>query len=157
MADEIYVVAGGNHVTLLLPRAESGGSVDVIEVLAQPGGGPPPHSHEFGEWFRVVEGELTMEEERDGTVVSTRVLRAGESMWIEPWKVHGTLNLSDAPTRFLVVGQPGEMTGYFAEAGVRVPDDSRRPITSLPGPRSWLRSRRAGYQVLDGATRSSMT
>jgi hypothetical protein len=67
----VYVVAGGNHVTVLLRRDETEGALDVIEVLAQPGGGPPPHSHAFGEWFRVLDGELTLCEDRGGTVVCT--------------------------------------------------------------------------------------
>jgi hypothetical protein len=37
----IYAVAGGNHVTLELARGQTGGSLDVIEVLAQPGGVRP--------------------------------------------------------------------------------------------------------------------
>lgn len=47
----VYEVAGGNHVTILLDRDETQTSVDVIEVLAQPGGGPPPHRHAFGSGF----------------------------------------------------------------------------------------------------------
>ena len=132
--DPVYVVAGGNHVTLLLDRDVTAGAVDIIEVLAQPGGGPPPHSHAFGEWFRVLDGELTMCEDRDGTVVCTRLLTAGDSVWVPPWTVHGTLNLSKAPTRFEVVGQPGAMTGYFVEAGVRVPDERTPPDREPPGP-----------------------
>lgn len=130
----VYVVAGGNHVTLLLDRGETGGTLDVIEVLAQPGGGPPPHRHAFGEFFRVLEGELTLAEERDGTVVCTRTLRAGEGVWVAPDVVHGTLNLSDRVTRFQVIGQPGLMTGYFAEAGVRVADPLVAPDREPPGP-----------------------
>jgi quercetin dioxygenase-like cupin family protein len=130
----VYVVAGGNHVTIKLDRRVTGGSLDVIDVLAQPGGGPPPHSHAFGEWFLVREGELTLCEDRDGTVVPTATLAAGDSVWIAPWVVHGTLNLSDAPTRFQVIGQPGTMTGYFAEAGIRVADPTSPPGTEPPGP-----------------------
>jgi hypothetical protein len=110
------------------------GSLDVIEVLAQPGGGPPPHSHDFGEWFSVRERELTLCEDRDGTVVPTSTLAVGDSVWVAPWVVHGTMNLSDAPTRFQVVGQPGAMTGYFAEAGIRVADPTTPPETPPPGP-----------------------
>lgn len=130
----IYVVAGGNHVKVLLDRSESGDAFDAIEVLAQPGGGPPAHSHEFAEWFQVLEGELTICEERDGTVVCTQVVPAGGSFFVPPWVVHGTLNLSDAPTRFFCVGQPGEMSGYFAEAGVPVPDELTPPSQDPPGP-----------------------
>jgi hypothetical protein len=45
VADRVtYAVAGGNHVTLLLDRSHTAAALDVIEVLAQPGGGPaaPP-------------------------------------------------------------------------------------------------------------------
>jgi quercetin dioxygenase-like cupin family protein len=129
-----YAVAGGNRVTLLLDRSHTGSAFDVIEVLAQPGGGPPPHRHAFAEWFRILEGELTIAEERDGTVVCTRRLRSGDTLYVPPWTVHGTLNLSKAPARFEVVGQPGAMTGYFLEAGVRVPDESAVPEQDPPGP-----------------------
>jgi hypothetical protein len=121
-------------VTLLLARDATEGTLDAIEVLAQPGGGPPPHRHAFGEWFRVLEGELTLAEERDGTVLCTTVLRAGDRVWVPPWTVHGTLNLSSAPTRFEVVGRPGAMSGYFAQAGVRVADDTTPPAHDPPGP-----------------------
>lgn len=149
----LYAVAGGNHVAIELDRTVTGGSLDVIEVLAQPGGGPPPHSHAFAEWFLVREGELTLCEDRDGTVVVTATLCAGDSVWMPPWVVHGTLNLSDAPSRFQVIGQPGAMTGYFAQAGVEVPDDTTPPSTEPPGP-SQLReiSARWGIKFWSGPT-----
>ena len=81
---KIYAVAGGNHVTIELDRAMTGGLLDVIEVLAQPGGGPPPHSHAFGEWFLVREGELTLCEERDGAVVITAALGPGAATGSAP-------------------------------------------------------------------------
>jgi quercetin dioxygenase-like cupin family protein len=130
----VYVVAGGNHVTFLLDREVGAGLLDVINVLAQAGGGPPPHRHAFAEWFCVLEGELTISEERDGTVVCTRRLTAGQSVFVPPWTVHGTLNLSTAPARFQVVGQPGAMTGYFAQAGVLVPNEDAAPDRPPPAP-----------------------
>jgi quercetin dioxygenase-like cupin family protein len=130
----IYAVAGGNHVNVLLDRGETASVLDVIEVLAQPGGGPPPHRHAFAEWFRMLEGQLTLAEERDGAVVCTSTLAAGDTIFVPPWAVHGTLNLSDAPARFEVVGQPGAMTGYFLEAGVQVPDERTPPEREPAGP-----------------------
>jgi hypothetical protein len=50
-----YAVGGGNHVTLLLDRSHTAPAFDGIEVVAQPGGGPPPHRHAFAEWFRILE------------------------------------------------------------------------------------------------------
>jgi quercetin dioxygenase-like cupin family protein len=130
----IYAVAGGNHVNVLLDRLQTASALDVIEVLAQPGGGPPPHRHAFAEWFRVLEGELTFEEERDGVVRCTSTLGPGETVFVPPFTVHGTLNLSNAPARFEVVGQPGAMTGYFADAGVQVPDERTPPEREPAGP-----------------------
>jgi quercetin dioxygenase-like cupin family protein len=130
----IYAVAGGNHVTVLLDRSDAPSALDVIDVLAQPGGGPPPHRHAFAEWFRVLEGELTFAEERDGTVRCTSTLGPGDTIFVPPWTVHGTLNLSHAPARFEVVGQPGAMTGYFREAGLQVPDELTPPEREPPGP-----------------------
>jgi quercetin dioxygenase-like cupin family protein len=129
-----YAVAGGNRVTLLLDRSQTGSAFDVIEVLAQPGGGPPPHRHAFAEWFRILEGELTLTEERQGTVVCTSRLTPDDTIFVPPWMVHGTLNRSKAPTRFEVVGQPGAMTGYFREAGVQVHDENATPEHDPPGP-----------------------
>jgi quercetin dioxygenase-like cupin family protein len=149
----VYAVAGGNHVTIELDRSVTGGVLDAIEVLAQPGGGPPPHSHAFAEWFLVREGELTLCEDREGTVIRTATLSAGESVWIAPWIVHGTLNLSDAPARFQVIGQPGAMTGYFAQAGVRVPDTNSPPGTPPPGPNDLREiSERWGIEFWTGPT-----
>lgn len=127
-------MAGGNHVTVELDHVTTDGTLDAIEVLAQPGGGPPPHRHAFGEWFLVREGLLTFSEERDGTVVCTRTLGAGDSVWVPPWTVHGTLNLSDEPARFQVISQPGLMSGYFAEAGVQVQDELTAPTREPAGP-----------------------
>jgi len=130
----IYVVAGGNHVTVQLDRGETEGALDAIEVLARPGGGPPPHRHEFAEWFLVREGTLTICEERAGTVVPTHEVAAGGSFWVPPWSIHGTLNLSDADCRFQTIGLPGLMSGYFAEAGVVVSSPGEAPATEPPGP-----------------------
>ena len=77
----IYAVAGGNRVNVLLDRRGTASALDVIEVLAQPGGGPPPHRHAFAEWFRVLEGELTIAEERAGTVRCTSTLGPGETVF----------------------------------------------------------------------------
>jgi quercetin dioxygenase-like cupin family protein len=130
----VYAVAGGNHVTVLLDRAQTGGDLDVIEVTARPGGGPPPHRHAFAEWFQVLEGELTICEERDGTVVPTSVLTVGDTLWIPPWTVHGTLNLGETLARFAVISRPGAMSGYLAEAGVRVADALTPPDHDPAGP-----------------------
>ncbi len=130
----VYVVAGGNHVTIALDRSQSDELLDVIEVRAAVGGGPPAHRHAFAEWFRVLEGQLTFTEERDGVMRATHTLEPGDSVFVAPWIYHGTMNLSDRPCRFEVVGQPAMMSGYFAEAGVPVADVDAEPDRVPPGP-----------------------
>jgi quercetin dioxygenase-like cupin family protein len=130
----VYVVAGGNHVVIVLDRAQSDELLDVIEVRAAPGGGPPPHRHAFAEWFRVLEGELTFTQERDGVMCATHALGAGDSVFVAPWMYHASLDLSDRPCRFEVVGQPAMMSGYFAQAGVPVADAYAEPDRDPPGP-----------------------
>ena len=130
----MFVVAGGNHVTIALDRSQSNELLDVLEVHAAPGGGPPPHRHAFAEWFRVLEGQLTFTEERDGVMRATQTLDPGDSVFVAPWVYHGTLNLSGRPCRFEVVGQPAMMSGYFAQAGVPVADVDAEPDRVPPGP-----------------------
>ena len=121
-------------MTVLVDADETGGAFDVIEVLAQPGGGPPAHRHEFVEWFHVLEAELQLCGEHDGAIVPTKLVREGETATVDPWEWHATHNDSDQQVRFVVVGRPGLMTGYFAEAGVAVADEQTAPDREPPGP-----------------------
>lgn len=116
----VLVVAGGNHVIVIVDASKTDGAFDVIEVLAAPGGGPPPHQHVFTEWFHVLDGELQLTGVQDGEIVPTRLLQAGETARVDAWKWHGTRNETEGTVRFVVVGQPGLMTTYLARAGVPV-------------------------------------
>jgi quercetin dioxygenase-like cupin family protein len=131
---QVRVVRGGNHVTTLLPAPAADGSMDAIVVRADPGGGPPPHRHEFGEWFHVLEGALEITTAEGGEIVPLATAGTGDSVWVPPNAWHGTVNASDEEVRFLVVGVPGVMTAYFEEAGVRVPDENSEPTVDPPGP-----------------------
>jgi quercetin dioxygenase-like cupin family protein len=131
---EVRVVKGGNHVTTLLPAEATGHSVDAIVVKADPGGGPPPHRHAFGEWFHVLEGTLQITTEAAGEIVPLATVSAGDSVWVPPNAWHGTVNASTAHVEFLVVGVPGVMTEYFAEAGVLVLDEDTQATAEPPGP-----------------------
>jgi quercetin dioxygenase-like cupin family protein len=130
----VRVVKGGNHVTNLLESGATGHAVDAISVRADAGGGPPPHRHEFGEWFHVLEGSLAITTAEDGEIVPLCTAEAGDSIWVPPNAWHGTVNSSGSQVRFLVVGVPGTMTEYFAEAGIEVPNEDTLPSTEPPGP-----------------------
>lgn len=122
-----YAVAGGSHITILLDGTTTRNVLDAVDVLAAPGGGPPPHRHGFAEWLRVLEGDLTLALLQEGKVAPDRILSPGDTFWVPPWTVHGVLNLSGAPVRFQIVGQPAGMAGYVAEAGVALPSETAVP------------------------------
>jgi quercetin dioxygenase-like cupin family protein len=130
----IYAMAGGHRVSVLTDAQQSGGSVDLIEVHALPGGGPPAHSHSFAELFVVLEGELEIEGERDGELVWMGTACAGDTAYMAPWSVHATRNRTNELTRFLVFCWPSAMAAYFADAGVQVPAIDAEPEREPAGP-----------------------
>ena len=52
-------VAGGTY-TILVSGEETGGRYSLIDMLVPPGGGPPPHRHDFEEMFTILDGEIEL-------------------------------------------------------------------------------------------------
>ena len=50
-------VAGGTY-TILVSGEQTGGRYCLIDMLVPPGGGPPPHRHDFEEMFTILDGEI---------------------------------------------------------------------------------------------------
>jgi quercetin dioxygenase-like cupin family protein len=50
----------GDTYTFLVTGSDTGGRFCLIDMHIPPGGGPPPHRHDFEETFRVLEGELNV-------------------------------------------------------------------------------------------------
>ena len=61
----------------------------------------PPHRHGGFEAFYMIEGEGTLE--IDG---ERHPLRANEAVVFDPRKLHGLVNTSDAPMRYMVIIRP---------------------------------------------------
>src|SRR5215212_8617913 len=70
-----HVALAGDTYTILLGGADTGGHYTLIDMHVPPGGGPPPHRHDFEEMFSVLDGEI--EATFRGETV---VLRAGETV-----------------------------------------------------------------------------
>src|SRR5450432_4645488 len=88
-------VAGGTY-TILVTGKDTGGRYSLIDMLVPPGGGPPPHRHDFEEMFTVIEGEVEL------TFRGARsVARAGETVNIPANAPHFFRNTSQAPARLL--------------------------------------------------------
>ncbi len=77
-------------------------ALNIIEEKMPPGTCEMRHSHvRARQFFYVLEGELTMEVEREEFV-----LRVGEGIEVAPGKAHQAMNRSAESTRFLVTSQP---------------------------------------------------
>src|SRR5690348_4000291 len=48
----------GDTYTVLLSGKDTAGRYCLIDMHVPPGGGPPPHRHDFEETFVVIEGEI---------------------------------------------------------------------------------------------------
>ena len=53
-----HVAVVGDVYTILVSGAQTGGRYCLIDMIVAPGGGPPPHRHDFEEMFTILEGEL---------------------------------------------------------------------------------------------------
>jgi quercetin dioxygenase-like cupin family protein len=80
-----------------------------------PGGGPPPHRHDFEEMFSILEGEIEATFRRKKTVI-----RAGETINIPANAPHQFQNKSGQPARLLFLCSPAGQEEFFKEVGVPV-------------------------------------
>jgi hypothetical protein len=50
----------GDTYTILLSGADTAGGFALIDMHVPPGGGPPPHRHDFEEMFTILDGEIEL-------------------------------------------------------------------------------------------------
>jgi uncharacterized cupin superfamily protein len=90
-----------------------------------PGGGPPPHRHDFEESFTILKGEI------ETTFRGKQLLvRAGETVSIPANAPHSFINASGQPARLLCICAPAGIDEFFLEIGV--PVASRTAQASKP-------------------------
>ncbi len=129
-----YVPAGtgpmyygpGDWVSFLVTGAESSGGCFIVEGLAAPGGGPPPHVHHCeDESFYILEGCATFE--AGGQTIHAK---PGDFIHIPRGTVHSLKNEGTVPARALIIISPAGPTGmqqFFEEAFHPVTDRSASP------------------------------
>jgi len=105
----------GDTYTITVTGEETGGRFCVVDMHVPPGGGPPPHRHDFEETFILLEGE--MEATFRGR---KRTVRAGDTVNIPANAPHQFHNASSAPVRMLCVCSPAGQEKFFVEVGVPV-------------------------------------
>jgi quercetin dioxygenase-like cupin family protein len=105
----------GDTYTILLTGEDTAGRFSLIDMYIPPGGGPPPHRHDFEETFTILEGEL------EATFRGKKqVVRAGETIHIPANAPHQFHNSSQAAARLLCICSPGGQEQLFVELGVQV-------------------------------------
>jgi quercetin dioxygenase-like cupin family protein len=110
-----HLALAGDTYTVLLSGAETAGRFALIDMYVPPGGGPPPHRHDFEETFSVLEGEIAFTFRG-----ATSVARAGETVNVPANAPHAFRNVSKRPARMLCVCAPAGQEQFFLALGARV-------------------------------------
>jgi quercetin dioxygenase-like cupin family protein len=105
----------GDTYTITVSGDQTNGRFCVIDMHIPPGGGPPPHRHDFEETFVVLEGEI---EATFRGVKSTA--RAGQTLHIPANAPHQFHNASRENARLLCICAPAGQEEFFEQVGVRV-------------------------------------
>jgi quercetin dioxygenase-like cupin family protein len=100
----------GDTYTVLLTGEDTGGRYCLFDMHIPPGGGPPPHRHDFEETFVILEGEL------EATFRGVKqTVRGGETIHIPANAPHQFRNVSDKPARVLCTCAPAGQENFFRE------------------------------------------
>jgi quercetin dioxygenase-like cupin family protein len=111
-----HIGLAGDTYTILLTGEDTAGRYCLIDMLVPPGGGPPPHRHDFEEMFTVVEGEIEI------TFRGAKsVLRAGETANVPSNAPHQFHNVSEHPARLLCLCSPAGQEEFFIAVGIPLP------------------------------------
>jgi len=103
----------GDTYTILLSGDDTDGRYCLIDMHIPPGGGPPPHRHDFEESFTILESEIEATFRGEKSVV-----RAGETINIPANAPHSFTNTSEQAVRLLCVCAPAGQEELFAQVGV---------------------------------------
>jgi quercetin dioxygenase-like cupin family protein len=104
-------VAGGTY-TILVTGEQTGGRYSLIDMLVPPGGGPPPHRHDFEEMFAVLDGEIELTFRGEVQRAS-----AGSTVNIPANAPHSFKNKSDQSVRLLCMCTPAGQEEFFMAVG----------------------------------------
>jgi quercetin dioxygenase-like cupin family protein len=110
-----------------MTNAQTNGAFIVVELVAQPGGGPPLHTHTSSESFTIVEGQFQFSGLECGQPYSF-LAGPGDTVYIPGGAPHTYMAVGDVPGKTMLVLAPGlEMERFFAEAGTLVTSADSAP------------------------------
>jgi quercetin dioxygenase-like cupin family protein len=117
-----HVGVVGDTYTILVSGQDTAGRYTLIDMLVPPGGGPPPHRHDFEEMFTILDGEI--EFTFRGAIV---VAKAGETINVPANAPHVFTNASAHAARLLCLCCPAGQEQFFLAAGVPVAGRTEPP------------------------------
>lgn len=119
--DSLWVL--GDHYRIKVSSRETMGTLAVVEIIAFPQNGPPPHiHHREDESFYVLDGEFSVFV-GDQPFAAT----AGAFVHILKGTLHTYKNTGTEPGRLLVTLTPGGLENFWREIGVAARQDSVPP------------------------------
>ena len=133
----------GDTYTILVTGADTAGRFCVIDMHIPPGGGPPPHRHDFEETFIILEGQIATTFRGEHSVA-----RTGETVNIPANGPHQFRNSSANPVRMLCICSPAGQENFFREVGIPV------ATRTNPPPHSTKRNRRHSEPNLKDSPRN---
>lgn len=118
------VSIAGDIYRFLALGEETNGRYAQWEAFLPPGGGPRVHIHSReDEGFFVVEGEITVQQGDETTVVGP-----GTFVQLPVGIPHGFKNLGTEMARLLITAAPAGLEHLFFEAGVELAEGSREAV-----------------------------
>ena len=135
-SDQPHIGLVGDTYTILLSGKDTAGRYCLIDMHVAPGGGPPPHRHDFEESFTVLQGEIeAVFRDRHVTV------RAGEAINIPANAPHQFQNKTKLAARLLCVCSPSGQEEFFEQVGVRVATRTTPPPRPSPAQEQEMKSK----------------
>ncbi len=122
-----HISVAGDTYTILVSGAETAGRYCLIDMHVPPGGGPPPHRHDFEEMFTLLGGELEFTFRGE-----TATVQAGSTVNIPANAPHAFRNASGAPVRMLCMATPAGLDEFFMAVGDPVESRTARPPKLTP-------------------------
>ncbi len=102
----------GDTYTILVTGEQTAGRYTLIDMHVPPGGGPPPHRHDFEEMFTVLDGEIEFTFRGQKAVA-----KAGETVNVPANAPHAFVNASGVPARLLCLCAPAGQEEFFLAIG----------------------------------------
>jgi quercetin dioxygenase-like cupin family protein len=112
----------GDTYTILVSGDDTAGKYTLIDMHVPPGGGPPPHRHDFEEMFTVLEGEVELDFRGQQLVA-----KAGDTVNVPANAPHSFRNASPEAVRLLCLCAPSGQEVFFANVGQPVTSRTESP------------------------------